>query len=202
VLISLVAVSAFLSRPYIVLLPVFAETVVQPSAQPILGFFCAGGSSWLDCQSPNALIYGVLMAANGLGAVIGALFMATMSNRLTKGWWLSLFSLAFPALLIAMSLSHSFGLMLFLLIGLGFTFVAQNVLANTLVQLVAPDGLRGRIMSFYSLSVLAMTRLGGVQAGLVGDRFGVSVAVGLGALLSFIYAVFVLWRFPRLRRMA
>lgn len=202
VLMSLVAVSAFLSRPYLVLLPVFADTVVRDTAQPLLDLVCSRHNLPFDCQSPDALTYGILMAANGLGAVLGALAMAALSNRPGRGRWLTLCSLAFPALLVAMSASRSFVLTLILLVGVGFTFIVQNVLANTLIQVSVPDEFRGRIMSFYSLVVLGMTRFGGLQAGFVGDFFGPSLAVGVGALICLAFGLFVAWRFPAVREMA
>lgn len=77
VLISLVAVSAFLSMPYSTLLPVFAQKVLQPSAAPLLDRVCGGPDPLFSCQSPGALTYGFLMAATGVRAVVGALSVAS-----------------------------------------------------------------------------------------------------------------------------
>ena len=203
VLISLVAVSAFLSMPYSILMPVFASDVLNRSAQPLLNFVCnkAGGLG-VSCQSPDALTYGLLMAATGLGAVIGALFVASLSPDARRGRLLTLGNLSFPALVVLVALSRSFALSLVLLVGIGFSFVAQNALANTLIQIVVPDELRGRVMSFYSLMFQGMMRLGGMQAGLMGDRFGAPFAVGIGAVICLAYGMFVAWRYPRVRQLA
>jgi MFS family permease len=204
VLISLVAVSAFLSMPYSTLMPVFAEEVLRDSAQPLLDGLCGWvQSSWgVSCQEPGALAYGLLMAATGLGAVIGALFIASLPSAARRGRLLTAGNLGFPALVVLLSLSRSFPLSLVLLLGIGFSFVAQNALANTLIQIAVSDELRGRVMSFYTLTFGLMMRVGGMQAGLVGDALGAPVAVGTGALLCLLYGLLVAWRFPRVRRLA
>jgi MFS family permease len=204
VLISLVAVSAFLSMPYSTLMPVFAQDVLNVSAEPLLNAVCdrLHASVGLTCQAPGALTYGLLMAATGLGAVMGALFVASLPSDTRRGGWLTLGNLAFPGLVLAVALSRSFALSLIFLVGVGLSFVVQNALANTLIQITVPDGLRGRVMSFYSLTFQGMMRLGGMQAGLMGDAFGAPFAVGLGAVVCLAYGLFVAWRFPRVRRMA
>jgi predicted MFS family arabinose efflux permease len=204
VLISLVAVSAFLSMPYSTLMPVFSQEVLGRSAQPVLDAVCARAqaSLGLTCQAPDALTYGLLMAATGLGAVIGALFVASLSSDARRGGWLTLGNLAFPSLVLALALSRSFILSLVVLVGVGLSFVAQNALANTLIQIAVPDGLRGRVMSFYTLTFQSMMRLGGLQAGLMGDAFGAPIAVGVGAAVCLAYGLFVAWRHPEVRQMA
>lgn len=200
VLLSLVAVSAFLSMPYTTLLPVFAQDVLDASAQPFLNWLSASG--WLTFQEPDALTYGLLMAATGLGAVTGALFVASLPGTARRGRWLTLGNLGFPALLVGLALSRSFPISLVLLVGVGFSFVAQNALANTLIQITVPDTLRGRVMSFYALAFQTMMRLGGGQAGALGDVLGAPLTVGLGALVCLAYGAFVAWRYPQVRRLA
>ena len=203
VLISLVAVSAFLSMPYSTLMPVFASDVLDKSAQPLLDSVCtASAALGVSCQSPGALTYGLLMAATGLGAVLGALFIASLPPDARRGRLLTLGNLGFPALVVLVALSRSFALSLIVLVGIGFSFVAQNALANTLIQLVVPDELRGRVMGFYSLVFQGMMRLGGMQAGLMGDAFGAPFAVGVGAVVCLAYGLFVAWRYPRVRQLA
>lgn len=203
VLISLVAVSAFLSMPYSTLLPVFAQDVLGQSAQPVLDQVCGPDSPiGLSCESPGALTYGMLMAATGLGAVTGALFIASLSASARRGRLLTLGNLFFPALVAVMALSRSFVLTGAVLLGVGFSFVAQNALANTLLQVTVPDQMRGRVMSFYSLAFGIMMRLGGMQAGLMGDWLGAPWAVGIGAALCLAYGLFVAWRYPKVRRLA
>jgi MFS family permease len=201
VLISLVAVSAFLSMPYSTLMPIFASDVLHQSAGPVIQAICGpvGGLFGADCQSPDALTYGLLMAATGLGAVVGALFVASLPEGAHRGRWLTAGNLLFPALVVLVALSRSFSLTLALLVGIGVSYVAQNALANTLIQIISPDVLRGRVMSFYSLTFQMMMRLGGMQAGVLGDSLGAPLTVGMGAVACLLYGAFVAFRFPRVR---
>jgi MFS family permease len=203
VLIGLIAVSAFLSMPYSTLLPVFADQVLAKSAQPVIQSVCSAASSFgVSCQSPGALTYGLLMAATGIGAVIGALTVASLPADARRGRLLTMGNLGFPALVILLAVSRSFLLSLVLLMGIGVSFVAQNALANTMLQLATPDGLRGRVMSFYTLTFTVMMRVGGGQAGFMGSWLGAPLAVGLGAVIALAYGIYVALRYPVLRRMA
>jgi len=84
----------------------------------------------------------------------------------------------------------------------GISFVWQNALANTLLQVATPDELRGRVMSLYSMTFQGTMRVGGLQAGVVADWIGAPLSVALGAAVSLAYGLFVVVRFPRLREMA
>jgi len=110
-------------------------------------------------------------------------------------------NLGFPLFLLIFAFSRSFLLSLALMLFVGFAFVMQNALANTLLQIVAPDELRGRIMSVYTLNIQTMMRLGGLQAGLVADWLGAAVSVGIGAGVSLLYGLFVAIRHPFVRKL-
>lgn len=201
ILISLVAVSAFLSMPYSTLMPVFGGKVLSTSAQPVVDALC-GPHGVLQCQAPQALPLGILLTAVGIGAVIGALLVASLPNSAQRGPLLTFGNLAFPAILIGFALSRSFVFSAILLIGVGVSFVFQNSLANTLLQLVVPDEVRGRVMSVYTLSFQTMMRLGGLQAGLTADRLGAPFSVLIGGIVSLGYGLFIAMRYPKVRNMA
>ena len=202
VLISLIAVSAFLSMPYNTLMPVFATVVLKDSAQPAVSFLCGGANPLMHCQAPEALPLGILLTATGLGAVVGALLVASLPDNARRGHMLTIGNLAFPLFLLAFAASPSFVLSTVTLFMVGISFVWQNALANTLLQLSTPDQVRGRVMSLYSLTFQGMMRVGGLQAGLAADRIGAPLAIGLGAAVSLAYGLFVALRFPKVRRMA
>lgn len=202
VLISLVAVSAFLSMPFSILLPVFATKVLNVSALPFLNTVCGwAGALGATCQSPDALTYGLLQAAVGVGALLGALFVASLPANARRGGFLTLGNVFFPALVIGLALSRSFAASMILLLGVGVSFVVQNALANTLIQFAVTDDLRGRVMSIYTMVFQSMMRVGGLQAGLMGDTFGAPFAVGIGGVISLAYGLFVAIRYPRVREM-
>ena len=96
VLVSLIAVSAFLSMPYNTLMPVFAERVLSTSAQPIINYFCDSQIGLLQCQAPEALPLGFLLTTVGIGAVIAAIFVASLPDNVSHGKWLTFGNLASP----------------------------------------------------------------------------------------------------------
>ena len=199
VLISLIAVSAFLSMPYSTLMPVFADKVLGASAGGLVGQICAPQTGLIHCESPEALTLGLLLTMVGIGAVISALVVASLDSSARRGWYLTLCNFVFPALLLAFSISKSFIASLVVLFGVGFAFVMQNALANTLLQIISPDELRGRVMGFYTMTLQVTMRLGGVQAGYAADWFSAPVSVGVGAAVSLVYAAYVALKFPSVR---
>jgi len=201
VLISLVALSAFLSMPYSTLMPVFAGDVLKESAAPVEAYACSGAHPLLRCQTPEALALGMLLTAVGIGAVMGALLVASLPDNARRGRWLTVGNLSFPLLLLIFSASRSFALSLAMLVLVGISFVWQNALVNTLLQVTTPDHMRGRVMSIFSLMVQGMMRAGGLQAGFVANWFGAPVSVGVGAALSLAYGMFVAIRFPHVREL-
>jgi predicted MFS family arabinose efflux permease len=200
-LMSLVAVSAFLAMPYSTLMPVVADRILKVSSEPVVAALCTNPGAPFRCQAPQALPLGMLLTAVGIGAVVGALGVASLPSGAPRGRLLTVGNLLFPALLLAFAASRSFLLSLVLLVGIGISFVAQNSLANTLIQLIVGDELRGRVMSFYTLTFQTSMRLGGLQAGLLADGVGPVLGVGIGAFVSLVYGAFVALRYPELRRM-
>ncbi|MHB8193027.1 MAG: MFS transporter [Bellilinea sp.] len=201
VLISLIAISAFLSMPYNTLMPVFAEDILGESAVPVVQFICDPQTGFITCQSPEALPLGILLSMVGIGAVVSALLIASMSDNSRRGVLLTIGNLAFPLTLLLFAGSTSFVFSAIVMFFTGVSFVLQNVLANTLLQIASPDELRGRVMSFYTMTFQGMMRLGGLQAGLVADWLSAPMSVGIGAGISLVYGLFVAVRFPQIRRL-
>ncbi|WP_299025299.1 MFS transporter [uncultured Thermanaerothrix sp.] len=198
-LIALVALSALLSMPYSTLMPVFAQDILLNDARPVVAALCEGPLEAFSCRAPEALPLGLLLTAVGVGAVLAALTVSSFPSRTRHGAWLTLGSLGFPATLIAFSFSRSFLLSLGLMFLVGWFFVLQNALANTLLQLHTPDAFRGRVMAVYSMTVQGMMRIGGLQAGLMADWLGAPLAIGGGAFVSLIFSGLVAFRRPTLR---
>jgi MFS family permease len=178
-LVFLVAVLSIFGYPFLVLMPVFARDVLQRGA--------AG--------------YGALMASVGVGAMLGALGLAVAGARVPKGAMLG-GAAAFAALLIAFTAVRSFALALVLLALDGCAMIVTTALANTMLQTLVPDALRGRVMAFYAFVFVGMAPLGAFQAGLVADRIGAPAAVALGAVLCLAAIAVMAWRVPELRGVA
>ncbi len=200
-LVSLVAVSAFLSMPYSTLMPVFATRVLGKSAAPVIDFVCHNGPVPINCTTPEALPLGMLLTVVGIGALAGSLAVASLPEGVRKGRLLTAGNLIFPILLLLFALSRSFAFSLVVLAFVGVSFVMQNALANTLLQLISPDDLRGRVMGVYTMTFQAMMRLGGLQAGIMADTVSASFSVGIGAVVSLLYGLIIAFRVPEVRRL-
>ncbi|HSQ28181.1 MAG TPA: MFS transporter [Anaerolineales bacterium] len=200
-LISLIAISAFLSMPYSTLLPVFATDILGDSAKPVIDAICGGDTPLINCQAPEALPLGILFAMVGVGAVCGALFVASRQGQTGSGKLLTVGNLLFPSLLLLFAFSKSFIFSLGIMLLIGFSFVLQNALANTLLQMTTPDELRGRVMSIYTLTFQIMMRMGSLQAGFVAEWSGAPFSVAIGAIISLAYGIFVFIRYPKVRRL-
>jgi MFS family permease len=196
VLYSLITISALLAMPFTQLLPLFAKYTLADSAAPLTAFVC----SRIECATPEALTLGLLNALFGLGAFGGALIAAGWAREQGRGRLLTLGNLGFPAALLAFALSRSFALSLGLLFCVGVGWTLQNALINTRLQLTAPDEVRGRVMSMYSMLFQGMFRVGGLMAGLVAAIASAPFTIGLGALLALSYGAFAALRWPEVRR--
>ncbi|MGE5664645.1 MAG: MFS transporter [Deltaproteobacteria bacterium] len=174
----LISLSSLLAMPYYVLVPVFAKEIL----------------------GRDAGAYGALMSAAGVGAVLGSLHAASARGSRRKGALLTAGSFAFPVLLLAFALSRSYPLSLLLLAAVGFAFVIQNAPANSLIQSLVPDNLRGRVMAIYVCLLLGLMRVGGLLAGLLAQAFTAPVALAALSVAALLGALAVSARYPELRR--
>ena len=150
-----------------------------------------------DVLGRGANGYGILMSASGAGAFIGALVVATYGHLFTPrrlalgGVWI--FSIA----LFALSLSRSFYTSLAFLFVAGFGMLLFFSTSNTVLQIIVPDEMRGRVMGVWSLVFGAMIPLGSLEAGAVAHWAGTPFALAFGAIIcavSALVTLFVIWR--------
>lgn len=160
-LIALTAAFTLFGFPFLVLMPVLARDVLGQGAEG----------------------YGALMAAVGVGAVSAAVALGAGLGR-PGGRLLVTAGTSFGILLVALALGRHALLAGTILIGVGFAMVLNNATTNTILQLVAPDELRGRVMSVYTLIFTGLSPFGSLLAGAVADAFGVPVAVAFGGVAS------------------
>jgi hypothetical protein len=175
-LLLLLAVSCLLAQPYVILMPVWARDVLQTDARG----------------------YGLLMSAVGGGVACGALIAASIRPG-RRGFWLIGSGLAFPTCLILAAAARWLPLNAGLLVLAGAAQSVQLVLIASLLQLATRSHLHGRVASLYALLSNGLTRLGGVQAGLVASYWSAPAAVASGALLCVLWSLIVAWRIPTIR---
>ncbi len=146
----------------------------------------------------GAVAYGWTVSAAGTGALIGALGLATFARRVRKGRVLGIASVSFGILLVGLSLVRWFPAVLLLLTCSGFTMITYTATTNTLLQLIVPDELRGRVMSVYTLAFIGFAPVGSLLAGSVAERFGAAPVFGVGGLVCATVPLVLLRRVPEL----
>jgi MFS family permease len=149
----------------------------------------------------GALVYGWVTAATGIGAVAGAIVIANRSGTDWRGKWLVASSLGFPVVLAIFSFVTYLPASLALAFGLGWGFMVQFAMLNTLLQTRVDDRLRGRVMALYSLTFFGFAPFGNLAVGALSERIGLSYAMGLFALISLVLSIWVLQKVPELRRL-
>ncbi len=154
-LIASVAAGSFFGYPCITLLPAFAREVLHTDARG----------------------YGLLMAVTGLGAVAAVLGLAARQKSGVGGGVVVGAGLVFGAALVLFAASRSFLTAVPLLIVAGAGMVAQAATANTLVQSMVPDALRGRLMSIFTLVLMGAMPLGNLLIGALAQAVGTAAAV-------------------------
>jgi MFS family permease len=159
-LLLLIGVVSLVGMPYTVLMPIFADQILH-------------GGAWG---------LGLLMGATGVGALFGALFLASRTGVRGLGRVAALSATGFGALLIVFAFSRNFIFSLIVLVPTGFTIMTQMACANTLIQSMVPDRLRGRMMSLYSMMLMGMAPLGALFGGVVANWISAPWAVAIGGI--------------------
>ncbi|HKI68680.1 MAG TPA: MFS transporter, partial [Verrucomicrobiae bacterium] len=142
--------------------------------------------------------YGLLLAANGLGAFAGALTVAVLHKQFKPrvmafaGLWL------FSGSLLLLSVIQDFAAALFVLVAAGWGMMLFFSTTNIVVQTAASDKMRGRVMGIWALIFGGMTPLGSMEAGSLSQTFGVPLAIRIGALVCVVAGI-VTWLIVRRR---
>jgi MFS family permease len=157
-LLLLLGLVSLMGMPYTVLMPIFADRILQ------------GG--------PDA--YGLLMSSSGVGALAGAASLTVRRSVQGLGRWVAVSATAFGLCLIAFSFSRSLWLSGLVLMPAGFFMMVEMAASNTLIQSMVPDRLRGRVMAVYSMMFMGMAPLGALFAGALASPLGAPATVALG----------------------
>jgi MFS family permease len=163
--------------PYMVLMPVIARETLH------------GGAGTL----------GVLSASGGLGALTGALYLASRRSVLGLGRVIPLATTGFGVGLILVSQSRSLALTIPLMVVVGGAMMVQLAASNTIVQTLVDEDKRGRVMSLYSMAVFGVVPFGSLLAGSLADRVGASTTLLVGGVLCCIAALVFRRALPGLR---
>jgi MFS family permease len=147
----------------------------------------------------DATTNGLLQSARGLGALMGALMIASLGRFAFKGKLLTLGSFVFPAVTLIFAAIRWLPLSLVALVGLGWGNMLFINMANMTVQTNTPDELRGRVMSIYVLVFFGAMPIGSLLAGALAEQLGAPFAVVICALVGLGAAALVWLKVPQLR---
>jgi MFS family permease len=179
-LLLLLGFVSLIGTPYAVLMPIFADQILNAGASGL----------------------GILMGASGVGALAGAIALAMRKSIKGLGYWVAFASAGFGASLILFSLSATFWLSALMLVPVGFFMMIQMASSNTLVQSMVPDELRGRVMAVYSMMFMGMAPFGALTAGSIASHFGAPLTVRIGGSVCILGAIVFALRLPVLREEA
>jgi len=143
-----------------------------------------------------------LMSASGLGAFVGALFVASMPTTVRRERLIPFSIVAMAVVLVAFSFSRTFWLTLPLSALAGAAFLTTNSLTNTSIQAAVPGRLRGRVMGVYVMAFLGIMPVSAALFGPLGQAIGAASAVRTGAIVLAGWGVFLVASRSLTRRLA
>ncbi|MDP6126624.1 MAG: MFS transporter [Dehalococcoidales bacterium] len=166
-----------LSMPYMLLMPVFTETVLNVGAKEL----------------------GILMSVSGGGAMVGSLVLASLPNK-RRGMMLLASGILLGSALLAFSLTSTMNMTLVTVVFVGLGQSGQMTLGMTLVQYYVDDKYRGRVMSLL-LMQFGLTSFGAFLAGVLAEEVGIQLALGGFAVVLFVLSVMALAFVSRIRKL-
>ncbi|MEO7793312.1 MAG: MFS transporter [Thermoanaerobaculia bacterium] len=176
-LLLLLGLVSLTGMPYAVLMPVFAKEILGGGAHEM----------------------GLLMGCSGVGALIGALVLASRKRVQGLGIFVAFCAGGLGVALIAFSFSRTFWLSAVLLVPVGFCMMSEMASSNTLIQSLIPDYMRGRVMSLYAMMFMGMAPIGALLAGALATRIGAPATVAAGGAICLVGGLVFARKLPSLR---
>jgi predicted MFS family arabinose efflux permease len=181
----------------IILATISLMAVVGGLAWPVYGMMPAFAE---DVLGKGSIGLGVLLAAGALGSVVGTIAVARVGTH-RRGRTLTAVSLLLPALVVTFALAKSMLVACLLVFGVGMVLLMLQSLVITSVQIRIPDRVRGRVMSLYSMVHAGSNTAGNLLIGASAVYLnGLPLALALGGLAAFVYALGLSIAMPVLRR--
>jgi predicted MFS family arabinose efflux permease len=172
-LISIVAV------PYTVLMPIFAKDILHGDSRTL----------------------GMLTSSIGVGALIGAIFLAIQKNPRKFDNIVVFAACVFAVGLIGFSFSRILWLSLVLVVLPGFGLMVQSASTNIILQTIVDDDKRGRVMSFHVMAFVGTAPFGNLLSGLTAEKIGAPHTLVLCGVFSILIMVFFLLQIPKIRQL-
>lgn len=125
----------------------------------------------------GALGYGVFLGCLGLGAIVGAVFLPRLRQRLSIDVLVATATLIYAAVTVALALLHLVSVLCVALLAGGMAWITLTSSFNVSTQLAIPGWVQARALGLYLLVFQGGTALGSIVWGVVADRFGVTLAL-------------------------
>jgi MFS family permease len=171
-LIVLAAATTFLGFALLTFLPIFAQRIFHE----------------------GAATYSHLMAFSGAGSIVGALIVAWLGKFPKMGWTALLVQAVYGLLIIAFAVSRVLWLSDLLLFFTGAALMVVFSTVTSLVQMIAPNEMRGRVMSIYMLAFRGGMPLGSLVSGYLATYLGAPLVIGINGALLVVVAIYFLAR--------
>lgn len=175
----LLALFSLMAMPYITLIPIFATKILSGDAHTL----------------------GFLLAASGVGALSGGIYLSLRKSVVGLGRVIAFAPIICGIGIIVFALSKVLWLSLFMsaLVGLGSILLISS--SNTVIQTIVEDDKRGRVMSFFTMSFLGMVPFGNLFAGFFADRIGAPNTLIVGGSFCILASLLFMRQLPTLRKL-
>jgi MFS family permease len=170
---------SLMGTSYLVLMPVFARDILH------------GGAHTL----------GFLMGASGIGALIGAVHLASRKTVRGLGRLIVIASSTFGIGLAVFSFSRYIPLSLAMMLFVGFGMNVHMASSNTVLQTIVEEDKRGRMMSFYAMAFMGMAPFGSLLAGSLASAIGAPNTLAISGLACIVGSALFLTRLPLIRKL-
>jgi len=175
-LLIMIAVISLFGTPYMVLMPIYAKTILNGGAHTM----------------------GFLMGGIGFGALIGALMLASRKNLIGLPKIIAINALVFSITLVGFSISQNYAVSQILVIIAGYSIMSQTASSNTIIQTIIDDNMRGRVMSFYTMSFMGTMPVGSLLIGGFAESFGAPAALMAGGIICLMASLWLILIIPKI----
>jgi MFS family permease len=175
----LLALVSFAGMSHTVLVPIFATKILNGGPQTL----------------------GFLMAASGVGAFAGAIYLIGRKSIVGLGKLIAISPAIMGVGLIGFGLSRILWLSLIMMLFVGFGFIIQFAGGNTFLQTIVEDDKRGRVMSIYTMAFFGVTPFGNLVAGGMANYIGSPNTVILGGIICILGSIIFTRQLPALKNL-
>lgn len=153
-----------------------------------------------DVLHGNSQTFGFLMGGAGLGALGGALLLASRETVIGFGRLVPSATLMFGSSLVILSLLKVFPVAVFLMMFVGAGTMLQSAASNTILQTITDDDKRGRVMSFYTMAVMGTAPFGSLLSGALARAIGTPLTMTIFGFCTIAGGLVFLRKLPELRK--